>query len=267
MGTYVTLWHDGCANGRLSSRAAVQIRTEAEYQTVRDDDVVIVVDPSGRRLDLNALFDGLTTYRKDYVEHPPQRRVERPEIEWDMPRIPDISRLMFKTSYGDHYKPIAIKPRPRSAAPAPRERLTSATGHSTYTQSYLPYPIKPAARDTHTPSGGLLRPWPQDYTTTYNRDMVRHPRGLEPAMPPHGPGFPERDAHAPWLPTEYTDEYVEKSAPPHYGDAGFERVLGVDGPQAEKWRTTYDTEYLGRQHAARGVLNVDPELPLRARIS
>ena len=45
----------------MNSTSNVRIRTEADYAFIKDGDVVILADPNGRRIDLNRLFDGLTT--------------------------------------------------------------------------------------------------------------------------------------------------------------------------------------------------------------
>lgn len=263
MGCYCELYLDSGANGRFNSESQdVRLTTEAQYQIVQDKDVVILVDPAGRRLnlkELGSIFDDLTTYRQDYVEHPIRKVRPREEVAYlDTDPVLDISALCYKTTYNAHYKPIPI-PKAASYPPAPkREPDQCATGHTTYECDYIRYPHKsrPAVEEDKRE---ITKPWSQDYRSTYNCDYKQGyaPRGERKAG--WCDDYPKAPDGAEWRKTEYNEEYVKKDRGELNTDEGYVEDRGCYTESNADWNTTHRSTYVDHGRNKQQILFVDPE--------
>ena len=138
MGCYCEMYLDSGADGHVpASSPNVRITNEAQYGIVRDRDVIILVDPAGRRLslkELGSVFDGLSVYRRDYVAHPARApRGPAGDLELEGEPLPDMSAWCYRTTYRSHFTPKALPPRDALPSEVPaRSPDGCLTGKTTY---------------------------------------------------------------------------------------------------------------------------------------
>ena len=263
MGCYCEMYLDSAAHGRHpASSPSMPISNEAQYKVVQDGDVIILVDPAGRRLslrELGSVFDGLTVYKRDYVPHPIRvPRGCRDEEPVDAVPIPDMSRFTYKTSYNAHYTRPKLSP--RAPDPPPPEwkpdRTAPPTGLTTYEVDYVPYPYeaKPGPDDNVQE---IPRPWTQTYKSTYHKHF-ESPRLPPPTNAGFSCPFPDKPEGAKWRKTEYTDEYVEKRPYDLRPEPGID--AGPDHLDHGMWDTAHRTSYAPPAKPKQPICFIEPEL-------
>lgn len=226
MGGDCEIWHAPSPQGEPAV-ANYKIRNEADYSLVKNQDILVLCFPDGRLLDIlsvGKIFDDLTIYRRDYVEHPiTSPTVFRPE-DCDE-SLPDISGLTFKTTYNNHFRGKSLPEGAwrRGVAPTGENfSITSGntlTGESTYQSHYQSPGLDsanlndPAFVDFHFP-----KPWIQSYNSTYRTDFVPHPLTDPSGRTVEGSADLSTGPRVPWRQTEYMDEYVAKTADPWTGN-------------------------------------------------
>ena len=257
LGVDCEVWHDRGAQGRVDAKANYRVLNEADFGLIEDDDVVILVDPYGRGLSLGSLFDDGTIYKRDYVKHPMSLlRSRQPESLGDL-SLPDLSNLFYKTSYKSDYLGKQLdRPTDNNLVEENKETQGPFDGTSTYRDHYKGhcFAIEPQA-ETAPPLEG---PSYRDYSTTHNRHYMK-PNPLAHSAPAglDSDQAQKRKPTAPWRPTEYAEEYVEKHAQPWNGS---QPIYEGPGPRATKWQSTYRTDYLQPPHrSSKSILHYDPE--------
>ena len=263
MGCYCEMYLDSGADGHIpASSPNVRITNEAQYGIVRDRDVIILVDPAGRRLslkELGSIFDGLTVYRRDYVAHPYRApRGPAGDLELEGEPLPDMSAWCYRTTYRSHFTPKALPPRDVLPSEVPdRAPDGCLTGKTTYECDYVAHPrnAKPhPGEDVRE----IPRPWTQEYRSTYAAHFLG-PKVDAPKRGSWGCDFPDKPPGAPWRATEYADEYVEKVAVTVRPDPGIHGGPSGDHGMGE-WESSHRAAYVDHGRTKRGdLVFVEPE--------
>mmetsp|Transcript_122771 Transcript_122771/g.382224 ORF Transcript_122771/g.382224 Transcript_122771/m.382224 type:complete len:320 (-) Transcript_122771:170-1129(-) len=153
-----------------------------------------------------AKFDGVSSYKVDYVKHPLGfREPVQPPRSGFLTGRPDGKT--GKSMYTEHYP--WREPEPRQAAQPPSGvPLTTAPFHgvTSYTNDYIKHPVRPRSAAPTTKPRGV--PLPFEATTTYNNDYQNVP---------NAPTVPAKPLKATLVPdgspfegaSEYKREYVE----------------------------------------------------------
>lgn len=239
------------AAGQARSQG-MRIRSESDYQLIRESDVIIVRDTKKHAPDADR---EQTTYKAEYASVRPSRHNQKVRDDaGDMPVCP----TSFRTMHQNDFRPFRVTNGPQYAAAPIIGPNPNKTGGTTYTDEFVEPPRSFEQPSVYDDDVEVPAPYEAPYVSAYSRAFAKP--GKQPLRGAFREPYPTKPSGASAFTSTYRGEFLP--------------VAGVQAPRAPivqaredvpQWQAFHSSSReIGRVPAARAkCVFMEPEGPLQ----